>query len=92
MTDQLVKHFPEVINVKFTAEMETHLDEVEEGKMEWVGLLRNFYKPFAESVALAKEEMENALNHQYLTGRTPAPQIGAPRLYRVGLRWDGPVR
>src|SRR5579883_275467 len=37
-------------------------------------------------------EMENALNHQYLTGRTPAPQIGAPRLYRVGLRWDGPVR
>lgn len=37
-------------------------------------------------------EMENALNHQYLTGRTPAPQIGPPRLYRVGLRWDGPVR
>jgi outer membrane cobalamin receptor len=36
-------------------------------------------------------EMENALNHQYLTGRTPAPQIGPPRLYRVGLRWDGPV-
>ena len=34
--------------------------------------------------------MENALDHQYLTGRTPAPQIGAPRLYRVGLRWDGP--
>jgi outer membrane cobalamin receptor len=40
----------------------------------------------------ARFEMENALNHQYLTGRTPAPQIGAPRLYRVGLRWDGPVR
>jgi outer membrane cobalamin receptor len=39
----------------------------------------------------ARFEMENALDHQYLTGRTPAPQIGAPRLYRVGLRWDGPV-
>jgi len=37
-------------------------------------------------------EMENALDHQYLTGRTPAPQIGAPRLYRVGMRWDGPLR
>jgi outer membrane cobalamin receptor len=36
-------------------------------------------------------EMENALNHQYLTGRTPAPQIGPPRLYRVGMRWEGPV-
>lgn len=40
----------------------------------------------------ARFEMENALDHQFLTGRTPAPQIGAPRLFRVGLRWDGPVR
>jgi outer membrane receptor protein involved in Fe transport len=40
----------------------------------------------------ARFEMENALDRQFLTGRTPAPQIGAPRLFRVGLRWDGPVR
>jgi outer membrane receptor protein involved in Fe transport len=40
----------------------------------------------------ARFEMENALGRIYLTGRTPAPQIGAPRLFRVGLRWDGPVR
>jgi outer membrane cobalamin receptor len=40
----------------------------------------------------AKFEMENALGHQYLTGRTPAPQIGAPRLYRVGMVWDGAVK
>jgi outer membrane cobalamin receptor len=40
----------------------------------------------------ARFEMENVLDHQFLTGRTPAPQIGAPRLFRVGLRWDGPIR
>jgi len=40
----------------------------------------------------ARFDMENALDRVYLTGRTPAPQIGAPRLYRIGLRWDGPVR
>jgi hypothetical protein len=40
----------------------------------------------------ARFEMENMLDHQFLTGRTPAPQIGAPRLIRVGMRWDGPVR
>lgn len=40
----------------------------------------------------ARFEMENALDRIYLSGRTPAPQIGAPRLFRVGLRWDGPVR
>jgi outer membrane cobalamin receptor len=39
----------------------------------------------------ARFEMENALGHQYLSGRTPAPQIGAPRLFRAGLLWDGPV-
>jgi DNA topoisomerase-1 len=59
VTDQLVKHFSQVINVKFTADMETKLDEVEEGKAEWLGLVRNFYDPFEQSVALAKVEMEN---------------------------------
>jgi DNA topoisomerase I len=59
VTDQLVKHFPLVMNVKFTADMETKLDEVEEGKAEWLGLLRDFYDPFEQSVALAKVEMEN---------------------------------
>ena len=59
VTDQLVKHFPLVMDVKFTADMETRLDEVEEGRVEWVKLLRNFYDPFAETVKLATVEMEN---------------------------------
>ncbi len=37
-------------------------------------------------------EMENLLDRVYLTGLTPLPQIGGPRLFRIGLRWDGPVR
>ena len=32
--------------------------------------------------------LENLTNREFLTGLTPAPQIGAPRLWRVGLRWD----
>jgi outer membrane receptor protein involved in Fe transport len=32
--------------------------------------------------------MENAFERQYLTGFTPAPQIGPPRLWRIGLRWE----
>jgi DNA topoisomerase I len=59
VTDQLVKHFPLVMDVKFTADMETRLDEVEEGRTEWVSLLRNFYDPFAETVKVATAEMEN---------------------------------
>jgi outer membrane cobalamin receptor len=32
---------------------------------------------------------ENLLNRQYMTGFSPTPTIGAPRLWRLGLRWDG---
>jgi len=32
--------------------------------------------------------LENAFNREFLTGYTPAPQIGAPRLWRLGLRWE----
>ncbi len=36
--------------------------------------------------------IENLLDRQYVTGFTPTPQIGPPRLWRAGLRWDGAVR
>jgi len=35
--------------------------------------------------------IENLLDRQYITGFTPAPQIGPPQLWRAGIRWDGPV-
>ncbi len=57
--DQLVKHFPSVMDIEFTADMESKLDAVEDGSADWVQLLRNFYDPFEKSVALAKVEMEN---------------------------------
>jgi outer membrane receptor protein involved in Fe transport len=36
----------------------------------------------------ARGSIENLLDHQYLTGLTPTPTIGSPRLFRVGLRWE----
>jgi outer membrane cobalamin receptor len=39
----------------------------------------------------AEVTLENALNKQFYTAFTPTPNIGAPRLWRVGLRWDGRV-
>ena len=59
VTDQLVKHFPSVMDIKFTADMETKLDEVAEGRVDWVSLLRDFYDPFEALVITAKAEMEN---------------------------------
>jgi DNA topoisomerase-1 len=59
VTDQLVKHFPTVMDVKFTADMETKLDEVEEGKANWVKLLRDFYGPFEQMITAAQVEMQS---------------------------------
>ncbi len=57
VNDQLVKHFPDVLDVGFTAEMEESLDKVEEGNEDWVKLLRRFYVPFHKTVTRAKTEM-----------------------------------
>lgn len=51
VNDFLVERFPDLFNVGFTAEMEKGLDEVEEGKVDWVQMLRDFYGKFQKWVA-----------------------------------------
>ena len=50
VNDYLVANLPDLFQVGFTAEMETHLDQVEEGKLGMVGMLEDFYKRFREWV------------------------------------------
>jgi len=49
----MVKSFPDVFNVRFTSHMETDLDKIEEGDVNWRKMLKDFYGPFAESVKSA---------------------------------------
>lgn len=49
--DLLVREFSDIFNVTFTAGMEGELDKVEEGKADWVGVLKEFYKPFSARLA-----------------------------------------
>lgn len=55
----LVEHFPELIDVKFTAKMEEELDEIEEGRYEWMEAVGDFYKPFSQHLEKARNEMRN---------------------------------
>ena len=57
VNDKLVEHFGNIVNVSFTSGVEEQLDDIEEGKRGWVGVLRDFYTPFHEKVVLAKTEM-----------------------------------
>jgi len=59
VNDLLVKHFPEVVDVGFTAEMEEDLDRIASGEEEWVHVLREFYAPFKRTLDLAEANMEN---------------------------------
>ena len=58
VTDLLVGNFPDILDVGFTANMETSLDQIEEGKLDWVKLLKDFYPPFDQAVATAQEKAE----------------------------------
>ncbi|MDD5217741.1 MAG: type I DNA topoisomerase [Candidatus Omnitrophica bacterium] len=59
VVDLLVKHFPKIMDVDFTANMEGELDKIEEGEMDWVQVLKDFHEPFDSHLALAREEMKN---------------------------------
>ncbi|MCP4649014.1 MAG: type I DNA topoisomerase [PVC group bacterium] len=58
ISDILVEYFPKIINITFTATMETELDKVEEGELEWVTVLRDFYVPFKKRLAFAQENLK----------------------------------
>jgi len=61
VVDMLSKYFPKIIDEEFTAEMEGNLDRVEEGNDDWVKVLADFYKPFAESLKLAEEKIKEVV-------------------------------
>ena len=46
VNDYLVEKFPELIDVNFTAKMEDELDRIEDGKLKWVKVVKDFHKPF----------------------------------------------
>ena len=59
VTDLLVKNFPRILDVAFTASMETELDGIEEGKTKRLDTLNNFYRPFIEELRKAKANMRD---------------------------------
>ena len=56
-TNLLKEQFPKIVNTKFTAGMETNLDEVEAGKMNYISMLHDFYGEFENTLEKAKAQM-----------------------------------
>ena len=55
VTDILVEHFPDIAGAEFTAEMEERLDKIENGNINWVDILADFYGPFSKNLEKADE-------------------------------------
>ena len=61
VNDLLVEHFPRIVDIHFTAEMEEDLDKIADGEKKWVPIIREFYEPFAERLAKKYEEVEKKM-------------------------------
>ncbi len=58
-TNLLKERFPKIVNAKFTAQLETNLDEVGGGTMDYVAMLHGFYDEFEKTLEKAKEDMKD---------------------------------
>jgi DNA topoisomerase-1 len=86
VNDLLVKHFPQILDIKFTARMEDDLDDILEDKTDWVSVLRDFYGPFEKSLAEANVNMEK-VKKEVLTDEL-CPECGNRLMIRSGRYGD----
>ena len=77
------QYFPDIINTKFTANLESQLDDIAEGKVGWEKTIYNFYSGFRKDVEKAESEMEKVEIKQEFTGET-CPECSSPLVFKLG--------
>ena len=79
----LVENFPDVLNVKFTADMEEKFDKIAEGKEEWKKVIRDFYGPFETVVERVEKELEH-VKLEYEVSDVPCEKCGRMMVIKYG--------
>ena len=79
----LVENFPDVLNVKFTADMEEKFDKIAEGKEEWKKVIRDFYGPFEKVVERVEKELEH-VKLEYEVSDVPCEKCGRMMVIKYG--------
>ena len=77
------QYFPDIINTKFTANLESQLDDIAEGKVGWEKTIYNFYSNFRKDVEKAETEMEKVEIKQEFTGER-CPECSSPLVFKLG--------
>jgi DNA topoisomerase-1 len=79
VTDLLIQHFKDVMDLKFTSHIEDDLDKIESRQMEYEAVLNEFWGPFSKALETAETEMPKLKSEE--TGEK-CPKCGAPLVYR----------
>jgi len=79
----LSEHFPAVVDLKFTAEMERKLDAVEEGEVDWTSVVREFWAPLSEQVKKVDKEVERVQVQDEPAGEN-CEKCGRPMVIKRG--------
>jgi DNA topoisomerase-1 len=80
VTDMLVEHFPEIVDINFTSQIEEEFDDIAEGKLKWVPVIEHFYTPFKKHL----NEKEKEVEKQIELSDTPCPHCQKPMLIKYG--------
>jgi DNA topoisomerase-1 len=78
----LTAHFPEIVDPGFTAQMEEQLDEIAQGKHEWIAALQEFYPPFQDMLDKAWTNLEKVNMTQ--ASEETCPKCGRSMVIKVG--------
>ena len=85
VNDLLLQYFSKILDERFTAKMEEELDEIEEGKVNWIKVLQVFYRPFSFELKVAQNYMKSIKKEV-----TPTDQVcelcGRPMVIKWGRR------
>ena len=84
VTDLLVENFPKILDVGFTADLEEQLDQIEEGKLNWIKSLHNFYQPFSQELERAAKEMRNVKKEREEVTDEKCEKCGSPMIIKFG--------
>jgi DNA topoisomerase-1 len=79
----ILEFFPEILDVEFTAKMEKSLDEIEEGKIEWIKVVDEFYREFEKRLQIAEKEMKEVEIKDDPAGIN-CEVCGSPMVYKMG--------
>jgi DNA topoisomerase I len=83
INELILEFFPEIINVEFTAKMEQGLDDIEDGKVEWVKIIDEFYRDFETRLDKAEKEMAEVEIKDEPAGED-CENCGSPMVFKMG--------